>query len=165
MSFKETSARAAGVRGQRDLGVPPDTEKHAGARIAKALAEVFAEAAGIDARVGGLERHLTPLGGPSHFARCAGREFPADQTRVLRAEGGRFPPDEVKDFMSQDAITLARFAEERAIENDQAPVQEGGRVDFRTAGAKIRPELDGNRIANELDPRVSQFEVRRCGRR
>lgn len=173
--FKESLTLAAGGCWKRDLRVAGNVEEQAGGGIAEAFAEVIAEAAGIGLDVDGVEGLLAPVGGPAHFTLDGAGEFLLDEEGVGSSDGGCFPPDEVEDFMGEDAIEFWMMTEKRAVEDDEAAKEEGGGVHVIAAGvgadelatgrAEVRAEFDEDGLAGEFDGRFSQFEGRRCGRR
>lgn len=126
--------------------------------IAKAFAAVFAPCARSQPNVAPLELELTPFGRPAGFARDAPRQFasqrrfPFEPRRIAQPH-----PDEVKDFVRENARVLGCLCAQCFIEDDQTPANESGGVRRITRGiAKPRAiaNFDGGATEYEVIARV-----------
>lgn len=109
-------------------------EGEGGGGVAEAFAEVKAPGAGAIAAVVRVKRAFARLGGPAEFAFGAAEGFAHDEGFPRPAERvTEACPDEVEDFVGEDAAEFVGIGEEGGIEDDAALGKEAGGLDFEAA--------------------------------
>src|SRR5580658_8297671 len=139
------AAAFAEAAGQGVFAMRGDARKYPRGRVAEAFADVLAPALGAACGVARGEGLLTPLRRPAQFAAGAAPHFVAEQRFVRPAARVAQPqPNEMEDFMDEDAGELLRVGGEVRVECDAAFADECAGVDRTVAVGDFAADFEAN---------------------
>jgi hypothetical protein len=132
---------------ERKFVMPAQSGADPGGSIAETFADITAPGGGTTADIGARELFFAPFRAPAKFTAGASRDFRCQQG--LPAPAGlvrETNPDEVKNFVHQDALEFPAARQESRIEQDPAARDMGG----GQVGAEGVANFDANRPAGKM---------------
>lgn len=147
------AARGAGAAREGEFVVVSEAGPAPGGRIAEAFAGVLAPAASTEAEVVPGQLLFEEFGGPAEFAADTGLHFAFEEGFPIVARGvAEADPDEVEEFVDEDAAALGGVAAQGGVEHEQTAARVAGGMDgCAGAGASFQAVADVAQVRAPLD--------------